>query len=467
MDFTMVEFWCAMSPVILFQYLIWHYIRNKVIKIAFIKWSMLILSFTLLGLVSAETLIIFATVTLTAYFVCKTGQNKGNSTKKLLLCILIPLLLLPLLYYKYANFITKEILQQEWNTFRDLVIPIGISFYTFQTVSFCLDTLRRNQKVPAFIDYMNFCSFFPQIVAGPIERRDSLLPQMENLGMRLNSATMQEGIPYVILGIFFKVALADNLAAGMCVGYEGMNAFQIWANNICFGFRIYFDFAGYGLSAYGIAKCLGIKITQNFLSPYTCCNVTDFWRNWHISLTQWFRDYIYFAIGGSRTRFWSFNIIFMFLVSGIWHGAGWNFIIWGILCGGTMVIHRYCRQFNLPHLPGWVSWSITFVVMMFIWMFFYETDMGLISKNLKAIFNIQNYDAAEFIQILKDCPRMGTMLICFSFIATAVILLEYISGKKYQHPYRIFLTPRACMLMILAICVLHPQQPSVFIYFAF
>lgn len=462
----MYEFWCVMAPVILVQYFICFYTTNDKAKALFLKWSLLFLSLILLGLVSAETLLIFLAVTITAFIFCYYAQNKGKKTKLIILCILIPLLLTPLLYYKYADFIFRDILQREWSTFRDLIIPIGISFYTFQTISFCLDTLRSNQPVPKFIDFMNFCSFFPQIVAGPIERRDNLLPQMENLHMKLSAHTLYEGIPYVVLGIFFKIVLADNLATGMWRGYEGTNALLIWANNICFGFRIYFDFAGYGLSAYGLAKCLGITITMNFQSPYTCFNISDFWRNWHISLTQWFRDYIYFAIGGSRTRFWSINIIFMFLVSGIWHGAGWNFIIWGTLSGVAMVIHRYYRALKFS-LPSPINWMLTFGTMMFIWMFFYETDMSILSKNFTSIFNYQCYNLYEFIQLLKNNVVMGSCMIFFIGCSIFIIILEYISRKKRNNPYNIFLSPTACMLMIIAICALHPQTQSNFIYFAF
>ncbi len=464
MDFSSAIFWLISLPAIALIFFI-----NKSFPRncdTFNKYALCLLSLFLLYQASVQTLIIFLFVTLLVYVSCRIGQDWDKTSKKILLCILIPLQLLPLMFYKYADFIFCGVLRQNWDTFRDLVIPIGISFYTFQTIAFCLDTLSLNQKVPAFIDYMNFCSFFPQIVAGPIERRDSLLPQMEKLKLQWNSSSVAEGLPYIILGIFFKMVMADNLARGMIPHYEGTEAFQIWANNISFGFRIYFDFAGYGMTAYGIAKALGIKITLNFQSPYTCCDISNFWRNWHISLTQWFRDYIYFTLGGNRTNLWWFNIVFMFFVSGIWHGAGWNFIIWGTLSGIAMVIHRHFKK-STTTLPPFLCWFLTFSTMTFIWMFFYETDMKVVAKNLGCILNPSDYSIQGYINLLQNSVISGSHFLIFAPLSFFIIALEHLSRKKYQDPYKIFLNPRACMIMIACIFILYSPEHSQFIYFAF
>lgn len=466
MDFSNWIFWLIVLPCVgIMSIVCKHLLRDNIRRIVS-QWSLLILSLTLLSVVSLETLGIFLFVTILAYIGCLYVQQSCSTIKTLFLWITIPILLLPLAYYKYANFISTEILRQEWDTFKDLIIPIGISFYTFQVIAFCIDTLRRNQQVPSFIEYMNFCSFFPQIVAGPIERKDSLLPQMSTWQCRLSSSSLAEGIPYIILGLFFKLALADNLAQGMQIGYTGHNAFQVWANNIAFGFRIYFDFAGYGLSAYGVAKCLGVNITMNFMSPYTTSNVTEFWRKWHISLTLWFRDYIYFALGGSRTRFWWFNIIIMFLISGVWHGAGWNFIIWGGLAGVTMVIHRIFRNTGKT-LPGIIGWIMTMGTMMFIWMFFYETDMSIVANNFCTITNTNSYNIKEYIQILNENKTQGACMYTFVSLSFVILALEYFSRRRTDNPYAIFLSPKACVILILLISMFHSEQSSQFIYFAF
>lgn len=466
MDFTTCTFWLIMLPSMAVIYLVNRLEERSIRRARYTKSCLLLLSLTLLYTASAETLFIFLFVTILAYFGCICARKTENIKRNTILIFLIIILLIPLTYYKYANFITRDVIGLPWDTFRDLVIPIGISFYTFQTIAFCIDTLKRNQEIPTFIDYMNFCSFFPQIVAGPIERRDSLLPQVTNLHLKWDSSNTAQGIFYIILGLFFKMVLGDNLATAMHIGYDGHNAFQVWGNNIAFGFRIYFDFAGYGLTAYGIAKALGINITLNFMSPYTCCNVTDFWRKWHISLTTWFRDYIYFSLGGSRTRLWFFNIVFMFLISGIWHGAGWNFIIWGTMAGVTMVIHRIYRQ-SSHTIPSFIGWGITICTMMFIWMFFYETNMSIVYSNLLTVLSPSAYDAGDFIALMQNNATQGSHLIVFCFLSLVVIFLEYISIRKYGHPYQILLNPAACGCMLLLIFMLHSQKQSQFIYFAF
>ncbi len=466
MDFSTTIFWLTMLPAMVLIYLLGAFMKKSTLRQQFSKYSLAFLSLLLLFLTTLQTLVIFLYVTLLTYAGCIIGLKFKGISRKCVLILLIILQLLPLLYYKYADFIVNGVLRQEWDTFRDLIIPIGISFYTFQAIAFSLDTLRDEHRMPKFIDFINFSSFFPQIVAGPIERKCNLLPQMENLQLCLSSQNIARGLPFIVLGLFYKMVMADNLAYGMLNGYTGVNAFQIWLNNVCFGFRIYYDFAGYGLTAYGIAKCLGIEITMNFLSPYTCCNISDFWRNWHRSLTLWFRDYIYFAMGGSRTKLWWFNIIVMFLVSGIWHGAGWNFIIWGALGGITMVIHRIFHHngYSLPKFAGWV---LTFTVMMFIWMFFYETNTDIVYKNLISVFTPENYNVQDFVHTLELHKTTGATALIFILISFGVLLIEYISIKRHTEPYKIFTSPQACMIMIILIFMLYAHTPSEFIYFAF
>ena len=467
MDFSNWIFWFIVLPYIVVLGKVSRIFSGGSASENISKWGLSVLSCVLLAVISVETLLIFLFVSLLAYVVCRASLQASRRGKTIVLALLIPVLLLPLIYYKYADFVASDVLGRKWDTFHDLVIPVGISFYSFQIVSFCVDTLRSNQRIPKFVDYMNFCSFFPQMVAGPIERRENLLPQMESWRANLKGSNLADGLPYIILGLFFKLTLADNLASAMAIGYCGENAFQIWINNVAFGFRIYFDFAGYGLSAYGVARCLGVHIIMNFMSPYTSCNVTEFWRKWHISLTHWFRDYIYFSLGGSRTRFWWFNIIFMFLVSGVWHGAGWNFIIWGGLAGVTMVIHRLFRNMQ-KKLPPMIGWGLTFGVMMFIWMFFYETDMTIIRKNFCAIVDWHNYDFIEFLNSMYIEKRKAAMLCLFLTLSFFAILIEYISLRRTpENPYRLHISPIGCGIMTFLMVVLHNSIQNSFIYFAF
>lgn len=469
MDFSTASFWYSLLPAILVLVAGDWLLKNKpAAKQLFHKWLMLGLSLILLGIANETTLIIFLSVTLAAYFLCRWGCTLGMTARRWLLGFLIPLLLLPLIYYKYGYFFGSAIFQQEWDTLRDLIIPIGISFYTFQVISFCIDTLMRQEPMPKWLDYMNFCAYFPQIVAGPIERRADLLPQVEKMELNCTRQNLETGIPYIILGLFFKLALADNLAYAMWENYRWGNAWIVWINNLLFTFRIYFDFGGYGLTAYGIARCMGITLRMNFMSPYTACNIKDFWRRWHTSLTQWFTDYIYFSLGGSRTKRWALNMLLVFLISGLWHGAGWNFIIWGGLAGVALVVHRVFHNAGL-RLWAPLGWLLTFVYMVFVWMFFYDTNPAHLWNHLNWICDPSRYSVSELMVNLLHIGNISVnIFIPFTIMLSGVVIaMEAVSWKKLQHPYKILLHPISCGIMVFLIVLHQSGVTNQFIYFAF
>lgn len=436
-------------------------------SLRFRKFFLLLLSLFLLGFTSLPTLGIFLAVSLTAYAACCSGARLRSALgRRVLLGALIPLLLLPLLYYKYAYFLAHTLCGADGDTLRALIIPVGISFYTFQIIGFCVDTLGRGEKVPSFTDYMNFCAFFPQIVAGPIERRADLLPQVSAPELRLRAADLNIGLRYIVLGLFFKMALADNLALAFVQGYRGGNAWMVWLNNLLFTFRIYFDFGGYAMTAYGIARCLGITLRLNFLSPYTAAHIGEFWRRWHTSLMQWFRDYIYIPLGGGRTRLWAVNVLLVFLVSGLWHGAGYNFLLWGALSGLAVIAHRLFATCGL-RLWAPLGWTLTFGFMVLIWMFFYDTDTALLQQHLTTLATPAAYGLGEFAATLKALRIQGTLAIGFLPFSFAVIGLEALSLRRRGDAYALFLTTPVCALMVFLTVVLEASADSLFIYFSF
>ena len=228
------------------------------------------LSLFLLLSVSWITFLIFAAVGVGSY-VCLSWILRRERTHHFkYLLVLIPLQLLPLCYYKYADFACNQVFGWDYDSLRHLIIPAGISFYTFQKIAFVIDTLSARQPLPRFLDYCNFASFFPQIVAGPIERRRDLLPQMEKFRFRWMVADINAGAEWIALGLFFKCCLADNLA-GYFDRQSTDNPFSIGLANVVFGLRIYFDFAGYSLVAVGLARCVGVTLTLNFTSPAGEC----------------------------------------------------------------------------------------------------------------------------------------------------------------------------------------------------
>jgi alginate O-acetyltransferase complex protein AlgI len=431
----------------------------------FDKLSLLVLGLFLLGCVSWVTLLIFLAVAIGTYVGLAWVLRHEQQKRWKYLFVLIPLQLLPLIYYKYADFIANQMLALEVNYFTALVIPVGISFYTFQKVAFVMDTLHFHKPMPRFLDYMNFAGFFPQIVAGPIERREDLLPQMEQFKFRWLPNQINEGAGWIVVGLFFKCCLADNLALYFDPASIN-NAYSIWLANLTFGLRIYYDFAGYSLVALGVAKCLGIKLTLNFASPYCSTSIAEFWRRWHITLSQWFRDYVYIPLGGGRVRWWMLNILVVFVVSGVWHGDGWNYLLWGAFHGTFLVLNRLFGK-RIP-LPPFVSWTVTLLAAFLAWLCFYEERTGALQSKLAALFTPSAYSIANLQVSLARWGGPDKLVLASMLLLSAVILLlEWRSLAAKNEPYALLRRPKVLALLIVLTVVLSPGTQNDFIYFAF
>jgi alginate O-acetyltransferase complex protein AlgI len=465
MNFGELRFWVILFSglaIILGVRLVLSRIRAGALE-AYDKAALITLGLYMLAVVSWETLIIYTTVVLTTYWGLRIITKEGHGSVRWL-WVLIPLQLAPLIYYKYARFIAVEVLGQQWNVFENIVIPVGISFYTFQKVAFAVDTLAARKPLPSFLDYLNFVGFFPQLVAGPIERRDHLLPQMERFRFRWIPEAVNQAVPWIILGLYFKCCLADNLATFFDPAAPG-GPLTVWRQNILFGFRIYYDFAGYSLIAVGLAKGLGIDLTLNFLSPYCSRSPVEFWRRWHITLSQWFRDYLYVPMGGGKVRWWAFNVLVVFVVSGVWHGAGWNFLIWGLLHAIFLIANRLVPK---QRYPAFLGWALTIALVFLTWLCFYETRSGVLFEKLRLILNPTNYSAGEFVLALKSIRDPNVFVsTCFLILSAATLFLEWRSLRRAEEAYACLRKP-AVMLILIALTVwLAPGKTNDFIYFAF
>lgn len=309
----------------------------------------------------------------------KMEKTTHKSARKglLLASVLVNIGLLS--YFKYFNFFLESLdgaftlLGQPLDVSRlNIILPVGISFYTFQTLSYTIDIYRREiSPTKDIIAFFSFVSFFPQLVAGPIERASHLLPQF--LRKRSFSyANISAGGKMMLWGLFMKVAVADRLSVYIDDVYGGIDQ-QAWLTlvvaHIFFAFQIYCDFAGYSLIAIGCAKIFDFELMENFRRPYFATSFKSFWSRWHISLSTWFRDYVYIPLGGSRRGSFQsgVNLLLTFVISGFWHGANWTFIIWGALNGFFLVFEK--RLPNL-HLHKVVSGLIVFSLVCFSWIFF-------------------------------------------------------------------------------------------------
>jgi len=428
------------------------------------RTAILIVGLFLLGCVSVTTLGIFLFVCVITYVGLSLFLRGTGIHRYAFLVVLVPLQLLPLLYYKYSHFLVNGILRAELPGLSELIIPVGLSFYTFQVVGFVVDTVIHKHPLPRFLDFMNFAGFFPQIVAGPIERRENLLPQMERFRFRWDPKAVDEGAAWIVIGLFFKVCLADNLA----VHFDPRptdNPFLIWLNNIIFGFRIYYDFAGYSFIALGVARCLGIRLTLNFASPYVSGDAQEFWRRWHITLSTWFRDYIYLPLGGSRTKAWALTIVVVFVVSGIWHGAGWNFILWGLLWGIFLLLFHYFKKRNVPRPVGW---ALTMIGAFFAWLCFYETRTDVLIAKMMTLLDPFAYTSHNLRQLLVVLePGNAFVLGAFLSMAFVALTVEWLSLRWTGEPYAWFKNPVVLGVLVALTIWLAPSEKNDFIYFAF
>ncbi|MDO5980484.1 MBOAT family O-acyltransferase [Flavivirga spongiicola] len=414
------------------------------------------------------------------------SNNKKQRKKFLILSLLINLGILG--FFKYYNFFAESfsdfisVFGFETNPFLlNIVLPVGISFYTFQTMSYTIDIYRDKMKANKnLLEFMTFVSFFPQLVAGPIERASHLLPQFGKK-RKFDVYEFKEGAKQVLWGLFKKIVIADNCAFYANQIFENSDSYPgsvLVIGVILFAFQIYGDFSGYSDIAIGISRMMGIDLMQNFKSPYLAENIQDFWRRWHISLSTWFRDYVYIPLGGSQVDSSfrrSVNIIITFTVSGFWHGANWTFVIWGALHSLFYFIQTfYSKQMKtvkiLPsNLVKTFNIIITFIAVTFAWIFF----------RAKSFNHAVNYISEMLSSSILANPTshfkgMGSSVMPFVIVISLVYLLIFeISNRDANYSFQVghfkapYRTLIYCSLLLLILFFRATNGPIDFIYFQF
>lgn len=344
---------------------------------------------------------------------------------------------------------------------------MGLSFYTFQKIGFWIDTIKNPTSRPKLLDYLNFCAFFPQIVAGPIEKKASLLPQIETIRYKIHRANIEPALKWIVLGLAYKLIIADNIGAlSGKFRIDSANAWQVWFECFAFAIRIYFDFAGYSFIAIGLGLLLGVQLTLNFRCPYWSSDLREFWRNWHITLGTWLRDYIYLPLGGRRAKWWVANTVIVFLVSGIWHGAGWGFLIWGLLHGIGVV---FCGLGKPWTRFGLLRWAVTFAYTTAAWLFFFENDPQALQIKAISLCNPKAYGLGflnNMPDVFTEISDAFTLALIF-FLAIAFLAMEAYGIRKNLEPYQFSRKPAICLLLVFLTVLLAPMEESPFIYFNF
>lgn len=342
------------------------------------------------------------------------------------LSILISLSILG--YFKYANFFLWNWNQMVEGNFQplDVILPVGISFYTFQSISYVVDVYKKRISPSRnWLDYLFFLSFFPALVAGPIVRADYFLPQLEK-NRRASTEEIWGGLWLIIVGVIKKALIADYISQYNDLIFDEPTIYtgvQALMGVLGYTMQIYCDFSGYSDMAIGLALMMGFKLGINFDSPYQSCNLTEFWRRWHISLSSWLRDYVYIPLGGNRkgvVRTYLNNFLTM-LIGGLWHGAAWKFVFWGAMHGVGLIIHKASKPWlsRIPDnfLTKFIFWAITFIYVSLLWVFFRAasfSDSLLIIKNIFIDFNWNQLP--QFCMARPAWCIMMAALIIFHFV---------------------------------------------------
>lgn len=351
--------------------------------------------------------ILFTTI-LIDYVAAIWIEKTNNEIRKTYLIISIISTCLVLFVFKYFDFFNQNMvfLSHKFGFFYPekilkFILPIGLSFHTFQSLSYVIEVYKGNQKAEKhFGIYSLYVMFYPQLVTGPIERPQNLLVQLRE-EKKYDYSNLSQGLRLILFGLFIKMVVADNIAVYVDQIYANpseFNTFSILKGLFFYSFQIYCDFLGYSTIAVGCAKSMGYNLMDNFKTPYLSKNIGEFWQRWHISLSSWFRDYVYFSLGGNRVKVqrWMINILIVFILSGLWHGANWTFVLWGFAHG---IVYIFENLFNRLFKIGKISNKLlqtttsflnvlkTFIIVSFIWILFRATDIQQVKVIFKALLN--------------------------------------------------------------------------------
>jgi D-alanyl-lipoteichoic acid acyltransferase DltB (MBOAT superfamily) len=469
--FNSLEFFVFLPLVLLLYHRLRHGRQNLLLLIA---------SYLFYGWWDYRFLALLAFTTLVDYAVgIFLGRTEDPRTRKRLLITSIVVNLGVLGFFKYFNFFVDSAgamlenagLSPNLPTLR-IILPVGISFYTFQSMSYAFDVYRR--RIPpatSLIDFALYVAYFPQLVAGPIERAQALLPQITRARERPSSGQVSSGLLLILLGLFKKVAIADVMAPIVESSFAApgaQNSVALLFGVYAFALQIYGDFSGYTDIARGTSRLMGIELMENFNQPYLSRNITSFWRTWHISLSTWLYDYLYIPLGGNRKgRSTTYrNLMLVMLLGGLWHGAAWTFVIWGGLHGLYLAIHRAFGAYVPRGYQGrfefrrdFIPALATFHLVAFAWIFFRAESVKMASSYIQ-----------ELIRFQPGIPNPNDVILV-AFAALAVLSIDLWQRNAGQHEVMLQWRPKwqgfAYATCLLAIIVFSGGPTTPFIYFQF
>ncbi|MFK8112155.1 MAG: MBOAT family protein [Rubripirellula sp.] len=394
-------------------------------------------------------------------------RSTNQATRKKLLLLSVCTNLGMLGFFKYFNFFLDSLqpLLTAMGTHAgtlEILLPVGISFYTFQTLSYTIDVYRgKLHPVQRFLDFALYVAFFPQLVAGPIVRARELLPQLASVP-KWSRRRFYGGFQQLLRGALKKVLLADRLGEMVDVVFAGPDLYSgvtVWIAVLAYAGQIYYDFSGYTDMAIGAAKMLGYRFPANFRHPYLATSIADFWHRWHMTLSRWLKDYLYIPLGGNRGGELATyrNLIITMTLGGLWHGAAWTFVLWGIWHGAALAIERYAKQVLSLSLPRPLGWILTMFVVLVGWVLFRSTDMH------------------ATVIVLKQMTTFGSGIAWYPPLAIGALcclLAEHIAwGTKLRRamrlPYQAWYSPFATAIILWSLLLYAPRGFRPFVYFQF
>ncbi len=390
------------------------------------------------------------------------------NTRKLLLGLGIAGNLLTLAYFKYANFIVDNLnlVINPPIIISEIILPLGISFFTFQQIAYLVDAFKKETEKHNFLHYALFVTFFPQLIAGPIVHHREMMIEFErHTNFRIRADDISIGLTIFFIGLFKKVVLADNVAlfstpifAASAVGTP-ISIMEAWGGALAYTCQLYFDFSGYADMAIGASRLFSIRLPQNFYSPYKSVNIVEFWRRWHMTLSRFLRDYLYIALGGNRKgpAMRHVNLMVTMILGGIWHGAGWTYLIWGFLHGSYLVINHAWSNLVTARVPGMAhsvlwrcfSWLMTFVAVVVAWVYFRAETLTSANEMVASMFGLNGISLPETMGSLAPVFMTGFL----QFDAQLILSLgEWVQGT-------------ALILFLLGIAVFAPNTQQIMIAF--
>ncbi|MCX2979744.1 MBOAT family protein [Halieaceae bacterium IMCC14734] len=437
--------------------------RNKVLlafSLIFYAWGEPVYVFLMVGSIISNW-----------YLGRKIGVANSQRAKKNWTALALILNLSFLAFFKYASFLLDSLgvvplFSSSYTKFiLDLPLPVGISFYTFQAMSYVIDVYRGKFRYEKnLLDLGTYISMFPQLIAGPIVRYEQIKEELHRVNT--NYGTIADGARLFVIGLSFKVLLANTFAKDADFVFA-LDALQVslalsWLGAISYSFQIYFDFAGYSLMAIGLGRIIGFSFPINFNRPYVSTSITEFWRRWHISLSSWFRDYLYIPLGGNRRGAIStyINLFLVFFLCGLWHGAAWNFAIWGCFHGLFLITERFFKKFNI-HVPKIILHSYTLIVVIISWVIFRSESFYQTQGLLAAMIGLNANPAYIGLQIFNTSYIV--MAVVGAFVSTLHVNLDFPPALKSAS------LTNAIYLAIFLACVLYliVGTHNPFIYYRF